>query len=82
MVNEKTNSKLRERTIYTEGCIDAITKWFIRHLEIIGIVGFGVALLQLLGIAFATSLIRDIRRQLAKWNSPRGMHCPLYVDDM
>ena len=83
----KTNSDSmkpfqRETLIYTRGCIDGITNWFMKHLAIVGSVGVGVALLQMLGIGFATSLICDIRRQLAKWNSPRGTHELLYVNDM
>ena len=79
---DSMNSMQREELIYTQGCIDRITKWFIKHLEFIGIVGFSLALLQILGIALATSLVHIIRRQLAKWNSPRGMHQPLHIDDM
>lgn len=79
--DEMPHSK-RASIIYTDGCIDGITKWFNRNLEIVGGVGLGVALLQVIGIAFASTLISDIRRQKAKWDQPRGLHTPLYPNDM
>jgi len=75
-------SSKRSLTIYTEGCIAGITNWFNQHLEIVGGVAVGVALLQVIGIAFASTLISDIRRQMAKWDQPRGLHEPLYPNDM
>lgn len=63
----------RRKKIYTRGCIDGVTSWFKGHLIVIGAVAFGFALLQVLGIGFATRLISDIRRQLAKWDRPRQL---------
>jgi len=60
----------RRRKIFTRGCIDGVTSWFNRHLVVIGAVAFGIALLQVLGIAFSTRLIADVRKQRAKWNRP------------
>eukprot|EP00794_Sanderia_malayensis_P012956 gene12956-14286_t len=61
----------RRSKIYDRGCIEGVTSWFKEHLIIIGVVGIGVGLLQILGIGFATTLIRDIRKQMAKWERPR-----------
>lgn len=80
--SNEISPQVRDETIYTRGCIDGITTWFSKHLEIAGSVGVGVALLQMLTIGFATSLICDIRRQLAKWSSPRGTHEMLFPSDM
>ncbi|XP_065676506.1 tetraspanin-33-like [Hydra vulgaris] len=72
----------RETKIYTQGCIDGISQWFMEHLIVVGGIAVGIALLQVIGIVFATTLISDIRRQLAKWDQPRGWHTPLYPNDM
>jgi len=76
-------SSKRARKIYTQGCIEGVTAWFNQHLEVVAGVAVGVALLQVIGIAFASTLISDIRRQMAKWDQPRiGMHEPLFPSDM
>eukprot|EP00112_Aurelia_sp_Birch-Aquarium-sp1_P007472 Seg1815.3 transcript_id=Seg1815.3/GoldUCD/mRNA.D3Y31 product=Tetraspanin-33 protein_id=Seg1815.3/GoldUCD/D3Y31 len=64
---------VRRTKIYTRGCIDGVTSWFKSHLVIVGAVAIGVALLQILGIGFSTTLIADIRKQLAKWDRPRPL---------
>lgn len=78
----KMNPEAREKIIYTKGCIDGISKWFSDHLEVVAGVAVGIAVLQVIGIAFSSTLISDIRRQMAKWDQPTGMHQPLYYNDM
>lgn len=70
----------RYRKIYTDGCIEGISVWFTKHLQVVGGVAVGVAVVQVIGIAFASTLMSDIRRQKAKWDQPRGggLQEPLY----
>lgn len=58
----------RAAVIYTRGCLDAVKEWFKENMIIIGGVAVGLALLQIMGICFANSLISDIKLQLARWD--------------
>ncbi|XP_029192082.1 tetraspanin-17-like [Acropora muricata] len=60
----------RNGVIYTRGCIEAVKKWFKDNMFVIGGVAVGIALLQIIGICFANSLITDIKLQLARWHRP------------
>jgi len=82
MNSDTVTDEQRQLAIYTDGCIDGIARWFQDHLQVVAGVAIGVAVLQVIGIAFAATLISDIRRQLAKWQSPHGMHQPLYLNEM
>lgn len=82
MNSDGVTKEMREQAIYTRGCIDGIASWFQEHLQVVGGVAIAVAVLQVIGIAFASTLISDIRRQMAKWDNPRGLHQPLYPSEM
>ncbi|XP_031567261.1 tetraspanin-17-like [Actinia tenebrosa] len=64
---EKSTSK-RGQVIYTTVCVEAVKTWFKENMIIIGGAAVGVALLQIMGICFANSLMSDIKMQKAKWN--------------
>lgn len=66
-IRRSSMSATRNRVIYTRGCIDGVTDWFKENMIIIGGVAVGVALMQIMGICFANSLISDIKMQLARW---------------
>lgn len=82
MNSEKVTPSRREELIYTEGCIEGITKWFKSHFVVIGGVAVGIALLQIIVICFSAKLITDIRIQMAKWYQDCGLHEPLHSNDM
>lgn len=72
----------REELIYTRGCVDVISVWFKRHLVVIGGVACGIAVLQIIVMSFTAKLIKDIRKQMAKWDQHGSFHEPLYANDM
>jgi len=72
----------REEMIFTRGCVDVISEWLQRHLMVIGGAGCVIALMQVVVMSFTAKLIKDIRRQMAKWNQHGSYHEPLYANDM
>lgn len=58
----------RNGVIYTRGCIQAVKDWFKENMIVVGGVAVGLALLQIMGICFANSLITDIKMQMARWD--------------
>lgn len=56
--------------IYTDGCVEAGDKWFSSYIIPIAGCVIGIAVLQILGICCAWSLMSDIRAQKAKWGRP------------
>ncbi|XP_056018420.1 tetraspanin-17-like isoform X6 [Ostrea edulis] len=57
----------RETKIYTEGCIPSGEKWLETNLIPVASVAVGIAVLQILGICFASILRCDVKAQKAKW---------------
>ncbi|XP_020625587.1 tetraspanin-33-like isoform X1 [Orbicella faveolata] len=54
----------REKRIYTRGCLTTVVDWFKNNLITIGIVSFGILLLQIITIWLATTLrgqVSDIK---------------------
>nr|XP_058970378.1 tetraspanin-17-like [Pocillopora verrucosa] len=58
----------RSKVIYIKGCIAAVRDWFKENLIIIGGIAVGLALVQIMGICFANSLITDIKMQKSRWD--------------
>lgn len=50
-------------TVYTEGCMKKLQSAIENNAMILGGVGIGVALIQLIGVIFACCLARSIRRE-------------------
>ncbi|XP_066930798.1 tetraspanin-33-like [Clytia hemisphaerica] len=76
-------ASMRFKRIYTDGCVDGITGWFYEHIQVVGGLAVGVAVMQIIVIAFASSMIADVRRQKAKWETPRNQfNEPLYPLNM
>ena len=62
----------REKRIYTTGCLTAAVEWFKSNLIAIGIVSFGILLLQIITIWLATTLrgqVCDIKRTFNRRDS-------------
>lgn len=57
----------RETKIYTEGCIPSGEKWLGTNLIPVAAVAVGIAVVQILGICFASILRCDVNAQKAKW---------------
>ncbi|KAJ7391636.1 Tetraspanin-5 [Desmophyllum pertusum] len=57
----------RNVVIYTRGCIDAVKEWFKENMIVLGGIAVGLALMQIMGICFANSLISDVKMQMARW---------------
>lgn len=55
-----TGTPLIEKNIYTNGCIKAMKDWARDHLVILGGIGVGIAVIQVLGLIFAICLFRAI----------------------
>ena len=58
--------------INTRGCLGVIGGWLGDHLCVVGVLGVAVGVLELVCVGFTALLVRDVRRQRAKWDSPRG----------
>ncbi|EDO38288.1 predicted protein [Nematostella vectensis] len=58
----------QSKIIFIGGCVNAVKDWFKSNMIIIGGAAVGIALLQIMGICFANSLISDIKMQKARWN--------------
>ena len=60
--------------IYIQGCIDGITNWFNEHLEIVGGVAVGLAVLQVKNFDnfvswnFDNTLLSHVKQQFVKEN--------------
>lgn len=61
------NNADRENKIYTEGCISLGEKWLETNLIPVAAVAVGIAVVQILGICFASILRCDVNAQKAKW---------------
>lgn len=61
----------REKKIYTVGCLTTAVDWFKSNLITIGIVSFGILLLQMITIWLATSLRGQVSDIKESFNDPR-----------
>ncbi|CAH1246777.1 tetraspanin-5-like isoform X1 [Branchiostoma lanceolatum] len=68
---EETNPSARAIAIYTKGCVPQFEAWLQDNLFVVAGVAIGIALLQILGICFANSLISDIVAQKSRWQFRR-----------
>ena len=55
-----TTAPLKPENIYQEGCIEGMKDWAKEHLVVIGGIGVGIAIIQILGMVFAICLFRAI----------------------
>lgn len=55
-----TSAPLMPENIYQEGCIEGMKDWAKEHLVVIGGIGVGIAIIQILGMVFAICLFRAI----------------------
>jgi len=80
--SKHTNSSLAEEVIHTIGCADVIGSWLRGHFGVLGAIGVGVGLVEIFCVALAVIVVCDVRRQRAKWDSPRGTQELLYDQDL
>lgn len=66
----KMESPEREKKIYTKGCLTTAVDWFKNNLITIGIVSFGILLLQIITVWLATSLRGQVSVIKETFNNP------------
>ena len=77
-----SNNSLVEEVIHTRGCADVIGIWLGGHFGVVGAIGVGVGLVEMFCVALAVIVVYDVKRQRAKWDSPRGTQELLYDQDL
>lgn len=58
--NNCSGNPFNVNNIYTNGCIDKMKEWAKEHLIVLGGIGVGIAIIQILGMIFAICLFRAI----------------------
>ncbi|KAM5152887.1 CD151 antigen-like [Mantella aurantiaca] len=55
------NAEARGAHIYTQGCVMKMQMWIADHVDVVGAVGVGLGVTQLLGIIFSCLLIKILQ---------------------